>query len=71
MQITKIQWRDSRMYITQCSREEDFDNAKIESIGYLVKETETNYVLAGDLIEDELRRVIVIPKENVIQVITL
>jgi len=56
------------MYITQISREEDFKIAEICSVGYLVKETKDSIVLAGDVLDDgEIRRVIIIPKENIIK----
>lgn len=66
--LRQVFWRDSRMYITQISREEDFKIAEICSVGYLVKETKDSIVLAGDVLDDgEIRRVIIIPKENIIK----
>lgn len=55
------------MYITQEQRDADFSPAVIESIGFLLKETKTEIVLAGDLLDEDVRRVIVIPKENIIK----
>ena len=65
MKIAHVYWRDSRMYITQCGDEEKFEICHIESSGFLLKETNNEIVLAGDLIDGENRRVLVIPKENI------
>lgn len=53
------------MYITQCDDKDDFDVCRMRSVGYLIKETDGEFVLAGDLVDGEYRRVIIIPKENV------
>jgi superfamily I DNA and RNA helicase len=66
MKIKSIKWRDSKMYITQCEMQ-DFTPEIIESVGYVIQEDKTKIVLAGDLINSEFRRVIVIPKENIIK----
>jgi len=65
MKTKRIKWRDSRMYITQCEMQ-DFEPEVITSIGFVIQENDNQITLAGDLIEDEFRRVIVIPKENII-----
>ena len=66
-EVVKINWRDSNLYITQCNVDDDFEVALLTSIGELVKETDDYLVLAGDVLKDgEIRRVIVIPKENII-----
>ena len=54
------------MYIEQCAKDSEFEVCEIRSVGYLIEETDEHYVLAGDLVDDEIRRVIVIPKENVL-----
>ena len=50
--------------------EEDLDTdwkvAIIQSVGFIIKETDTFIVLAGDLLENSCRRTIVIPKENIV-----
>lgn len=66
MKIRKIKWRDSRMYIVQ-EPMQDFSVCVIESVGFVIKETKDIIVLAGDLVDDEFRRVIVIPKENIVK----
>lgn len=66
MRIKLITWRDSRMYLEQCPKESKFEVCEIESVGYLVEVTNDYYVLAADLVDDDIRRAIVIPKENVI-----
>lgn len=67
MKIVKIKWRDSQMYITQESQEINFDYAIIESVGFLIKKDKTKLVLAGDLVGEDYRRVLVIPIENIIK----
>lgn len=64
--IKTIKWRDSNLYITQCARDDVYEVAVITSTGFLIEEDDEKVVLAGDLVGDELRRVIVIPKENII-----
>lgn len=55
------------MYLTQCSKEDVFEVATIISTGYVVSENKRQIVLAGDVLENgDVRRVIVIPKENII-----
>jgi hypothetical protein len=65
--LKQIRWRDSRMYITQCSKEDVFEVSEIYSVGYVVKEDKNSITLAGDVLNDgDVRRVIVIPKENIL-----
>lgn len=54
------------MYITQ-EPMQDFSVCVIESVGFVIQEDKEKIVLAGDLVDDEFRRVIVIPKENIIK----
>jgi len=63
--VKKIKWRDSRMYMVQ-EPQQDFEVCVIESVGFVIQEDKTKIVLAGDLVDGEFRRVIVIPKENII-----
>ena len=67
MEIITVKWRDSNMYLTQCHRDDDFSVAEITSIGVVIQEDKEKIVLAGDVIGDEVRRVISIPKENIIK----
>ena len=67
MKLKRIKWRDSRMYIQQCEIDSHFDVCVIESVGFLIKEDKKNIILAGDLVDGDVRRVIVIPKENIIE----
>lgn len=66
-----IKWRDSSIYTEQVGRDEPFKVSIMVSVGLLI-EYDDKYVLAGDLVGEgddcDLRRVIVIPKENVIKV---
>lgn len=64
--IKRIKWRDSNMFITQEARNTDWKVAVIESVGFVIREDKDNIVLAGDLLDEDVRRVIVIPKENII-----
>ena len=66
MKVKTIKWRDSRMHIIQEPMQE-FSVCVIKSVGFVIKETKDIVVLAGDLVDDEFRRVIVIPKENIIK----
>jgi len=61
-----VKWRDSRLYITQVSKEDIEDVCIITSCGFVIEEDEKKIVLAGDLVDDEYRRVIIIPKENIV-----
>ena len=62
-----IKWRDSKMYITQCNVADEFEVCEITSVGFKVSEDKNQIVLAGDLVDGDIRRVIVIPKENIIK----
>lgn len=66
MKSKTIKWRDSNIYLTQCGRDDDFKTAIITSIGFVIQEDKKQIVLAGDLVGEDVRRVIVIPKENII-----
>lgn len=66
--IVRIIWRDSRRYTYQMETSERFDVCEIETVGFLVKEDKKQYVLCQDLIDDDVRGVIVIPKENVVKI---
>jgi hypothetical protein len=65
MTIKKVKWRDSRLHIQQ-EPPQEWSVCIIESVGYLIQEDKDKVVLAGDLIEGEYRRVIVIPTENIV-----
>lgn len=65
--LKSIRWRDSRIYITQCSKEDNFGVEIIISTGFVVSEDKKQIVLAADVLESgDVRRVIVIPKENIL-----
>lgn len=63
-----IEWRDSRRYVYQMSREEPNEVCIIYSCGWLVKETDDNVTIAQDIIDGDLRGIEVIPLENVINI---
>lgn len=56
------------MFITQIEKDYEFTVCLIESVGFLVEETSEVYVLAGDLVDEDIRRTLVIPKENVVSI---
>ena len=70
LKVKQVRWRDSKLYITQEEKEIDWSICIIESIGFLVKEDKDKIVLAGDIVEGDVRRVIVIPRENIMKEIT-
>lgn len=66
--LTQVMWRDSQLYLTQCQKDDNFKVAEFCSAGYVIKEDKNSITLAGDILVDggDVRRVIVIPKENII-----
>lgn len=61
-----IKWRDSTMHITQEPRNAEWELQIITSVGFVIHEDKEKIVLAGDLLGEDVRRAIVIPKENII-----
>ncbi len=57
------------MHLTQCHKNDTFDVSVIISSGFVVSENKKQIVLAGDLVDQDgdIRRVIIIPKENIIR----
>jgi predicted membrane protein len=68
MTIREVIWRDSRLYIHQEPITEPWSYETIHSVGYIVSEDDEQIVLTGDLIDKDVRRTIVIPKENIISI---
>ena len=67
--LLEVKWRDSSIYLTQCARDDDFAIEEITSMGELISFDEYQIVLAGDTLSNgDVRRVIVIPRENIISV---
>jgi len=66
--VWKIKWRDSQLYFTQESTEGKWEVSEVDSVGYIIAEDDDKIVLAGDVINGDVRRIIVIPRENVIKV---
>jgi len=60
-----IIWSDSRLYITQIDINDLDDYAEIESIGFCIQDRSGSITLAGDKVDKEFRRVLVIPKANI------
>lgn len=63
-----ITWIDSNIFPEQQSIDGEFETAKIISVGFLVKEDDDCIVIASDLIGKDIRRVLIIPKINVLSV---
>lgn len=65
-ELRTVRWRDSKMYLTQYNKEDDFRVSVIYSTGFVISEDKKQLVLAGDVVDEgDIRRVIVIPKENI------
>ena len=67
MKIIEVIWRDSNIYTPQETKDSVFEVAIIKSVGYLVQDNKKDLVISGDLIDGDIRRTIVIPKENIIK----
>ena len=67
MKTVQVTWRDSNQYFEQCKKDLDFEVSVLQTIGFLISEDKTKLVLSGDLVDEEdCRRIIVIPKENIV-----
>jgi hypothetical protein len=64
-------WRDSRMYVTQISPDELPDICVMKTCGYFCGYTELGVIIARDLVDDDYRGVLVIPKENIVSIKSL
>lgn len=65
--IVEVKWRDSNLYFTQSNKADEFKIATIRSIGELIGADDEKIIIAGDIVDDEdVRRVVVIPVENII-----
>jgi len=67
MKTKTIKWRDSRMYLAQEEIDSKWEVCVITSVGFVIEETKDHIVLAGDIVDEDVRRVIVIPKENIVK----
>lgn len=66
--IVKITWRDSHRYMYQMEDTLDCEVTIIESVGFLTYKDKNKVIIAQDLIDEDLRGVLVIPKENIIEI---
>ena len=65
--LLHIKWRDSRIYITPCERNDDYSVCEMQTVGFLIQETDKMLVVARDIHNElDCRGVIAIPKENII-----
>jgi len=70
MKIVLVTWRDSHRYTYQMEKDEEVSVTEIKTVGWLVSDNTNQVVLAQDDIEDDIRGVIVIPRENIISMDT-
>ncbi len=68
MHIVKILWRDSAMYNSQGDSDYPFEVSLFTSIGFILRENKDSIVIARDIIRDESRGVLIIPRENIVKV---
>jgi len=61
MQIIEVRWIDSTEYPEQVSAREDWEVSTMQTVGYVIEETDDYVVLAQELCGKDVRRVIVIP----------
>jgi hypothetical protein len=71
MKIIKVTWRDSHRYMYQMEDTLDCEVTTIESVGFLTFKDKNKVIIAQDLIDEDLRGVLVIPKENIIKIKSL
>jgi len=66
--LIEVSWMDSRMYLTQQSMSDEFEPCLIHSVGFELHNDKQKVVLMGDIIENDCRRVLVIPKKDIIKI---
>ena len=67
MRVKTIKWRDSAIILNQEPIDTNWQVEVLTSVGFVLEDNKDHIVLAGDIIRDDVRRVIVIPKENIIK----
>lgn len=65
MKIAQITWSDSNRYQEQIEKNYFFDLVTITSVGIVVLEDEHVIVITQDIIDDDVRGVLVIAKQNI------
>jgi hypothetical protein len=70
VKMVRVRWTDSCIYHDAQRLDADFHVAIMESVGFVLRDTNEYLALAGELMTDGTenamgRRVIVIPKENI------
>lgn len=70
MKIVEVIWRDSQRYLVQMSLTESktTEVAVINTVGYLVRRNDKEVVVAQDVMDDDIRGVVVIPVENITKI---
>ena len=61
-----ILWRDSKIYYGQTNNDEEYDCEDMQTVGFWLGWRNRAAIVARDLVGDEERGVIAIPKENII-----
>lgn len=65
--LLHIRWRDSNMELGQTSRTDTYEVALMQTVGFLITESETQITIARDIVDEtDCRGVITIPKENIV-----
>lgn len=64
--MIRVTWRDSRLYLGQSEKSDTFEICEFKSIGFEIEDTEDHITLCRDMVDDDYRGVLVIPKENVL-----
>jgi hypothetical protein len=69
MKKVYVEWSDSNIYRGQFDKDENFEYASMGTVGYLLKKTKHEIVVARDEVcttdMKEYRDIIVIPKVNI------
>lgn len=63
-----VEWRDSNIYQGQSSIYDTYEVAIVKSIGFMIHKDKDKIALAGDVIDNDVRRIISIPYENIISI---
>lgn len=65
-EVRVVKWRDSTMHMTQEPLDTKWEVQILTSVGFVIYEDKKILTLAGDTLNEDVRRVLVIPKENII-----
>ncbi len=64
--IIYIEWNDSNVELGQVSKDEKFERAFMQTVGFIIAEDPAQITLAREIVDvTDCRGVITIPKENI------